>query len=171
MKNKNGLSLIELIVVLLIASIILMFSIPSFRNLLLQSRASTKANQIVSVLHLGRIEAINRGKPIIFCHSKDQMHCDGQWSDGQILFVDDNLNGRVSDKKQLLRILPPLKKGEKLEWCGFLAQDRVKIFPNGASQAMSGHFLFHPAANTLKYDKRIILSQTGRVRVSYTHRT
>lgn len=61
-----GLTLIELMVTIAIASILMMLAIPSFKNLLANYQIRTAAQAMHDGLQLARVEAIRRNERVIF---------------------------------------------------------------------------------------------------------
>ena len=61
-----GLTLIELMVTIAIASILMMLAVPSFKNLLANYQIRTAAQAMHDGLQLARVEAIRRNERVIF---------------------------------------------------------------------------------------------------------
>lgn len=59
--RARGFTLIELMVTVVVMAILAASAVPSFRNMILQNRASTHVNELVSALSVARSEAIKRG--------------------------------------------------------------------------------------------------------------
>jgi len=57
---QAGFNLIELMVVVTVLSVILGIAIPSFMDLIRDSKSRTQSNQILSYLHFARSEAVKR---------------------------------------------------------------------------------------------------------------
>jgi len=88
MRIRRGFSLIELMIGIAVAAILLSLAAPSFVATLQNSRATTQANELLSVFHLARLEALKRGRPVSLCGSANGTSCSDSWSDGWIVFVD-----------------------------------------------------------------------------------
>jgi len=99
MKRNYGFTLIELMVTLVIAVILVVISVPGFRSIIQNNRATTQANELLSAMTLARSEAIKRGTNVSVCSSTDQSTCAASltWSSGWIVFVDINNNGTFDD--------------------------------------------------------------------------
>lgn len=69
MKTEQGITLVELVVTLSIASILIAIAVPSYRNLVASNRLSTTANDYIASLADARLEAIRRNVPMQFCGS------------------------------------------------------------------------------------------------------
>lgn len=78
--------MIELIMVMTVASILLAIAVPSFRSFMQNSRLTTQANTLVYALNLARSEAIRLDTPVQVCASSDGASCGGgAWTDGWIV--------------------------------------------------------------------------------------
>lgn len=60
----NGLTLIELMVVLSVAGVLLAIGVPSFRNLIIEQRLQSLTTQVATDLQLARSEASARNTPV-----------------------------------------------------------------------------------------------------------
>jgi type IV fimbrial biogenesis protein FimT len=99
-KNKQtGFTLIELMITLVVAVVLLTISIPSFRTLMANNRATTQANALYSALNYARAEAIGRGTTVTVCPkstpsvSSTTCGSSADWANGWQVFTDDNANG------------------------------------------------------------------------------
>lgn len=87
MKATAGLSLVELMVVILITSILLAAGVPSYRNVTNSSRVSAGVNALLGDLQFARSEAIKEGQTVTVCPSADLLTCSGAttWHTGWIV--------------------------------------------------------------------------------------
>lgn len=105
MVSHKGFTLIELMVVLFIASILLGVAIPSFRDMTVRNRLVTTTNDFISTMNLARSEAIRRSATITICGTEDGAACDADaWSTGWIAFADANNDGDFDAGETVLRV-------------------------------------------------------------------
>ncbi len=90
--RNQGFTLIELMIVITIAAILLAVAVPSFDNVLIRNRIDSIQSQLSSALALARSEAASRNKVISVCASDGAENCGASWSNGWVVFVDNNLN-------------------------------------------------------------------------------
>jgi type IV fimbrial biogenesis protein FimT len=84
---QRGFTLVELMVVLVIAAILLGLGVPGFRNLIQSQRLTTTVNDLFAAINLTRAEAIKRGQRV------DLTPLDGKdWSKGWAVYVDSPVN-------------------------------------------------------------------------------
>lgn len=110
MNKSNGFTLIELMVVIAIASILLGLGVPAMNRLIASSRVVTATNDMVYIVTLARSEAVKRRKPVMLTRKATGAGRD--WSSGVILFVDedaDNIFDATKDEK--IQEIPQLKTG------------------------------------------------------------
>lgn len=81
--QRRGFSLIELMVVLAIATILSMLAVPSFAGLFGQTRVTTGINDFFSAVNATRSEALSRGTRVDMVPNANN-----QWASGWTIFVD-----------------------------------------------------------------------------------
>lgn len=97
-RNRNGFTLLELMIVLSIAAILVTVAVPSMSRLIRESQASSSINDLVYAMRLARNEAVTRKLPVAVCAS-DGTECtqDNDWEQGWMVFTDPNGNGQCED--------------------------------------------------------------------------
>ncbi len=86
--NQKGFSILELMVVLLIASILLAYGIPSYRDFGLRQSVTNEANSLLADLTYARISAVKEGKSVVVLSNAGN-----DWSQGWNVFFDDGAVG------------------------------------------------------------------------------
>jgi len=106
LKGYSGFTLIELLVTITVASILMGIAIPSFNSIIQSNRLTTRANELVSALNFARSEAIKRNLRISLCKSSAGIVCttSNDWSQGWIIFTDDNNNSIYDSTDTLLKV-------------------------------------------------------------------
>lgn len=94
---ERGFTLIELMIAVAVLAILLTVGVPSFKTVIDNNRLVTQANAMVTLMHVGRAEALKQGKSVGICSSDDPYNapaCDGgsNWDTGYIVFVADPSN-------------------------------------------------------------------------------
>ena len=106
MKKDIGFTLMEMMVVLAVASILLGVGIPRLSVFFQNGRMTTNTNALVSALQIAKSEAIKRQGPVTVCRSANQTTCDldaaNTWEDGFIVFYDENANRTVNGGTDIL---------------------------------------------------------------------
>lgn len=149
----RAFSLLELLIAMVIAALLVVLTVPSYRHCIGKTRAQIYTNELVSILEFARMSAIKIGEPVIFCGSKDYQSCDGLWQKGIIVIT--------KNSAKILKILEPITKKDNLSWHG---NPSIIFAPNGFVNGYQGSFYYCPDGATSAIV--IILSPTGMVRVS-----
>lgn len=166
MKKKNyAYTLIELMVTISIVAILAAVAIPSYNNLLNNSRQSAALNLFLGELYLARSEAVKRSRQVVICASSDGVSCSNSntWKNGRIIFIDANRDDTFNGTDELLRVgeaidtrldMRPSSDVEKF----------IRYKPNGLSLE-NGTFILcdqRGADNA----KAVVINITGRPQVS-----
>jgi len=103
MKDRNtGFTILELLLVVVIAGILLGIGVPAFGNFIRNARMTSAANDVMAALHYARSEAIKRRSAVTVCTSANPLDADPDCDDtdaltGWVVFVDNNGNGERDD--------------------------------------------------------------------------
>lgn len=161
-----GFTLVELLVTLAVTAIILTIGVPSFRNLMRDIRATTVTNALVASIQHTRNEAVRRGMPATMCASTDGATCatadPADFSQGWIV-----ISGYPDDPgSELLRVHRPDTAGISIPET-LSNGTRLSYSSTGETRAPGGAFI----AGRLEIchagqDRRVIISKTGRPRVT-----
>lgn len=100
MKNKaSGFTLVELMITLAVSGVMLSIAVPSFQNIVLNSRITTETNRIISDIQLARSEAMKRSVRVILCRTGNPNaavpSCGGTtntWTSGWLVFASGDAN-------------------------------------------------------------------------------
>ena len=156
-----GFTLIELMVTVAVAAVILGLAIPSFAEFIARTRLATATNELVSLINIGRTEAIKRGTRVVVCRSADGTACDGtSWGDGIAVFVDSNRDNAVDAGEPILRSVTTIPDTLTLSATGGLAQ-RVVFSPAGS--ALTNGEIALIGGTTDKLKRCVHVAPSGRV--------
>lgn len=167
---SDGVTLIELLVILSISAVLLGIAIPAFSGLIQSQRLTTSANALFMAVNLARSEAIHRGRRV------DLVPLDArQWSSGWLVFVDENSNQRPDKGEHVihshrlnirdLRITPRFSDS-KVQYIAFNGSGRSRS--NAGNQvAQSGHWLLELGPHS----RKLVINFLGRPRVCNPHKT
>lgn len=103
MKN-HGFTLLELLIVLAVLAIIVLYAVPNMNTLMRNNQLITSKNALVATLQRARAESASTGRNVVLCPSTNGFQCQsiGDWSQGWLVYRDDNLNGRFDPTESLV---------------------------------------------------------------------
>lgn len=161
MQNQAGFSLFELLLVSLLASVLAVFAIPAFSNLLLDAGMVTQVNRYVHGMHIARQEAEKYGADVVLCRSVDGRNCNHglTWQSGFIVFINRDRDDppQVDAGETLLQSAPAFDGGV------ITANRSAFVFRPYGKRSVNGTLTFcdrrGPGAA-----KSVIVSYTGRPR-------
>lgn len=163
--NRNGFTIIELMIVLSVLAIISATALPSFINSLTQMEIDGQINDLVSMIYRARSEAIKRNRVVTVCKSIDKNSCGGTWSDGWIMFEDNNADGK-KDADETKITEAELLDNYKLKLSAFGSQTYIRFLQNGLTSYHNGTFTVCPKNGNQKLARGVVFSKTARVRTT-----
>jgi type IV fimbrial biogenesis protein FimT len=169
MKAKSlGLTLVELLVVMVIIGLLTVLAVPSFKGLMAKRAVQAAASDVASDLRLARSEALKRSSFVTVCRSLDAATCaasQGSWHTGWIIYLDRNGNGSMDPGDNVLRVHQELS-GIRSLGASNLATTKaaLRFGPNGLGIGVSDSWNVTPQASALASATRLLcLTNQGRL--------
>ena len=171
---SRGVTLVEMLMVLVVMGVLATTVIPGFAHLLHHTRQSTLGNQFLADLARARSEAIRRGARVVLCKSADGVACiaSGDWGQGWLVFQDSNNNGiREVSEDRISRL-----EAQPIDWKiqgTFTGAHFISYHPTGRTMLPTGSW----QGGTLTICRRnaaptealeIVISLSGRPRSQRT---
>lgn len=165
MVKIQGLTLLELLTVLLMLSISLAAAIPTFTHSNENSLRRAHMGMLVRSLHLARTTAISSRHTTTFCASTDRIHCDGNWQAGTMLFKDANNNHRRDEDEAILDTGYELEGKAILRWRASGRRNTyIRFSPQGEAREF-GTFTYCPASGDLRRAGLLVINRQGRIHI------
>lgn len=149
-------------ITLAIAAILAALAVPSFSDIIKNSRLTTQINGLAASLNLARSESIKRAITVTLCKSNNQTTCGGNWQDGWLVYEDINGNGAVDADDTIIRINSALSNGNTLVFPG---RNRVTYQADGFAIGYNSTFKLCGDRGYTKA-KGLVVSPSGRVRAA-----
>lgn len=156
---QAGLTLVELLVVLVVAGLLLGWAAPGFQSLMARQEVAAEVHRIKVALALARNTAITRRTEVFVCPSPDLGSCStNDWS-APLAIVLGPLAGETYQEDALLRVVDA---GRGVSVSYSRNSKRVRYGPLGRPAGYNGTFRICG-----RHDSRasVVVSNFGRVRV------
>ena len=177
LKANAGFTLTELVLTMAIGVILAAIAAPAFNDFVADNRLITQTNDFITDLNLARSEAIKRNRRVTVCKSSNPTAADpicdvtndSNWSNGWVVFIDDDRNGQRTTSEAILKRHDALAGGMLLypRTVDTTIKSYVSYIPRGITQVVgvgtqTGIFRLCDGRG-LANGRAITVSQTGRV--------
>ena len=170
--KHSGATLLELLVVLTIATILLAIGIPSFASWVSSGHLTQATNSMVASLHLARSEAIKRNARTVLCPSASGTACaaSGGWHQGWLMFHDGNNNAVLDAGEAVIHSQSGLQDRFRVRGNSHVA-NYISYTPLGATRTLSGVYQVGTltvceVSASPKLAREIVISSSGRPRTT-----
>ncbi|MFP4209012.1 MAG: GspH/FimT family pseudopilin [Wenzhouxiangella sp.] len=160
--RPDGLTLIELLIVLAVAAILATIGVPAMAGFVAESRVTAKTNLMMAHIQFARHSAVTRRANVVACPSEDQLQCSGsnRWDRGWIIFVDRDNDREPDSPEAILRVVAP----EERLLLHSAGRNRVRFQPMGGAFGTNLTIRVCDARGQAQA-RAIVVSNPGRVRV------
>lgn len=164
--RQQGVTLIELLIVMLIVAVIAAMGGPTLAEIVKRNRLRSDADRVITTLNLTRSEAVKRNHGATACKSSDGTSCSGNWTDGWIVFNDVDADGTLDagDGDAVVRVFEGLVNG--YTFVSTTASSVLTYYPDGSFGGGAGTIRICSADRDLVNSFSVIVSTIGRPRIS-----
>lgn len=161
-RTQNGLTVLELMVTLSIATILLTTGIPSLQQFSHRQHMKSALTRLHQDLLMARSQSVYRNTIVVACPGDPGEGCIGQptWSKGWIVFEDENHDLDRQADEPLIRHGQALEEVEILNSTG---RSEIRFFPDGSTPGTNTSLSLcgqeGPAGA-----RKLIISNIGRIR-------
>lgn len=166
--GKQGFTLVEMMVVIAIASILMAIAIPQFSELIRRNRVATISNQLLGTAFVARSEAIKRGHRVTACVSTDGVSCStgGHWHAGWIVFADHNGDAVRDEGESLISVQAPVTGATTITG-NIPVRTYISYNPAGRSTLVNGGLQMGTVTICNRdIGNQLVISATGRPRLT-----
>lgn len=164
--HQHGLTLLELLIVIVITAVFMAFAVPFSNTFFKRQEAERITSELYQLCILARAEAAYIRKPLTLCGSSNGQLCDHNWAEGALLFTDDNRNHLFDAGEQPLKYNAFNISPSILKWKGFGGKTLL-IEAFGIPFASNGSFTYCSADKDRLFSRQVIVSRSGRARHSH----
>jgi len=175
MRKNEGVTLIELMVVLVVLAILISLAAPALHSLLARWAADTASASLVDDFRYARSEAIKRNDFVTICRSTDGVSCAGligSWHTGWLVFVDRDSDGVVDAAASspvptlpddVLRVQQALPWVESAEPLSGNAHKQFKFRPTGLAPGYQSNMVLTVSTSVSGGTVLLCVTSTGRI--------
>lgn len=164
--NKQGFTIIELLITVATIGISMSVASPIFHNLVQKTELKTLSLNLYSTLKHARNHAINNQVTVIVCgaYAENLNQCNpnrqryANWRNGWISFADLNNNNELDNNDNVINVHKAAVQSNVI----FNQSGRLRFFPKGSSRSAGFYFCKKNSEHT----QYIRLLHTGRSRIS-----
>lgn len=172
-EGQAGVTLVELLTVVVIAAILMSIGVPSYRYVTTSNRMATESDALLGDLQYARSEAIREGQQVTVCVSKDGANCDTaglppSWQEGWMVFSNPDNGTGVATNDPLLRTTKGFSNTDTFQSTNGIYA--VTFSREGFAQlgGTSTTITLHDSTSDQNYTRCLDISQTGMMSVQ-TH--
>ncbi len=162
--KQSGMTLIDLMMTIGIASILLGSGIPSFYEFISKQKIISETQILRGHLTFARKTAITYRQKVTVCPTSNSQQCDKDWSDGYMIFIDQNENRVLDGDEKILREVT-LKDDVQLRWRAFGVRTSLQWHETGITNHQNGTFELC-YQNDPELARALIITKAGRIRTS-----
>lgn len=171
MEKAGGLTLVELLVLLVVAGLLLALAVPSFHAMYAKRAVDSALSSFIDDMNLARAEAIQRGYSVTICQSVDGRQCDanaGSWHQGWIVCAvpgSRDCTAPAGQSAQVLRRQGPLPGIVSFQADSGPGNTRryLAFNPMGVSPGLASNFVATADASLPDGSGKVCISSVGRV--------
>ena len=173
-REQRGFTLIELMVVVVIAGLLAAIAVPMFEEGLQRNRNLAALESMLAMIASGRSEAVARSTTVTLCPSNDGgVSCSGtDWERGAILF-EDNGAGNSADRnldanEEVIRIFGPAGAGvtiTSIVATGSFTNDDGIVFDRLGGVEEAGSLAICDGRG-LEWARALVLNVSGQARLA-----
>ena len=134
MRSSSGFTLIELATTVAVMGVLAGVAVPPMHDFVARQRTSAAVGSLTTHMNLARMAAISRNHRTVLCPSSDGANCAAgtDWSQGWMLFVDEDGNRRPDGSDDILRVdLEPTSR--HLRVVSTSGRQQLRYLPDGRS--------------------------------------
>lgn len=168
MKNhQQGLTLPELITVILVLGLMLAMGLPALQSSVAQGERRTSLNQVHHLLSLGRSEAIQRSTIVTICPLGNNNACTGDWRRPISVFPDPDNQRRVDNRDDVIHTVPSPDNGRLYANTG--NSGYFQYVPSGRVRGTLGNITYCPRNDEPEMIGQVVINMGGRARRARDH--
>lgn len=164
-QSSIGFTLIDLMMTIAIMSILFGTALPAFDEFLNKQKVVSESFELRGVLQKARATAITNRVKVTICPTNNQTNCGNDWSDGYMVFIDENGDRHLNETDSLISYNQIQSDKISLRWKAFGHQHSMQWHETGITNHQNGSFEFCFTGKP-KLSRALIITKAGRIRAS-----
>lgn len=166
-RTERGLTLLELVIVLVVVGIVASMVVPGFQGLMEDTTRRTQMQGMVGLFYFARTEAITQGSIVTICPLSDGGVCTENWDRPIHVFADPNNQRALPGGTSVLRVKSATQSGSWTVAVGNRGYFQYR--PNGMARATIGNLTWCPDSGDAQNAGQLIINMAGRLRYARDH--
>jgi type IV fimbrial biogenesis protein FimT len=164
MTKSMGLSLLELLIVVLVLSALLGISLPNLSILMQKTQGELTLRKLANAIQFAKSSAITKNSIVTLCRSRDGIECGGEWRNGVLIFTDTNADREINGEDLLLRYITFPNAVGSINFRAFQNKQYLQLTSLGFTRNQNGNFTYCPDSGIATLASQLIINRTARVR-------
>lgn len=163
--HQSAFTLIELLITLAMVFILSGMALPSFKEVLDNSKLSVQVDGLVKTLKVARTTAISENRKVTICPTDETQICLSEWTNGYMSFIDENGDRKLNNEEKILTYFKNQNEKLTLSWKAFGFRKSLQWLETGITNHQNGSFQFC-YNNDASKSRALIITKAGRIRYS-----
>ncbi|MBQ0745836.1 MAG: GspH/FimT family pseudopilin [Marinobacter sp.] len=163
-RKNRGFSLLELMIVVIIAATLVNIALPSFTSLINSQERRGALHDLMGVFAFARQHAVMNGAIVTVCPLDTTGTCGRDWNSDIHAFLDPDNTRKLTANESLLRTISPSGNGRLI--ARSLNRSFFQFRPTGFIHSDLGNITWCPESRNASLAGQIIISRGGRVRIA-----
>lgn len=159
---EQGVTLVELMIALAVATILLLWGAPSMRTLFAKTRAEATIHTLYHDLTQARHLALNYQAMVTLCPLSSSNQCDGNWGGGYQVFIDDIPLQTLGSGDLTMFSRHAINSNDHLKYSATI--NAIRFDPEGFT-GQNGSFYYCSDQQLVSHPVKVVISRTGRVKL------
>lgn len=173
-RKQSGVTLVELLIVIVITSILAAIAIPSYRRMVISNKVSTMVSDLHSSLLLARSEALKRSVSIGVCKTTNPSDsspiCNNGvdtlgWATGWMIYVDTNGNKAKDTNEAVVQVFGPYLSNAAEGSISSDAANQTVTFGITGQTFVKTQFVVNAPSSYTSETRAVCISVGGRAKV------
>lgn len=161
-RRHNGLTLIELIIIVALLALLASTMLPALGGLIERFERDTTMKAMYQAFQLARTEAVTRGTTVTVCPLDGNKECTGNWQKKIHAFLDPDSQRKLMSQDAVLRTVPAPDDGKWSANVGNTGYFQYR--PDGMVRGTMGNLVYCPDSGNARHAGQLIINMGGRVR-------